>query len=234
MKENFRQPFYAESLSQIWRRWHISLSTWLRDYLYIPLGGSRCSVVRKYINIFIVMFVSGIWHGADLSFFVWGALFGIYMILGQILLPIRDRIALSLREKLCRKDSSQAAFDRIRTVFQRIGVYILFAYVFIFFANDSLRSSWIAVKSIFTRFSPKAGFAEVTTLGLGRFNLAITVMMMIFVMIADGAANKRNTTTPSLIRTIPAPLRWLLYWGLVGAIMFSANLSGKEFIYSMM
>ena len=223
MKENFRQPFYAESLSQIWRRWHISLSTWFRDYLYIPLGGSRCTAVRRYINIFIVMFVSGIWHGADISFFIWGALFGILMIAGSWTLPYRDRMAASIKES-----------DSVRTVTRRIGVYIAFAFVFIFFANKDTASSLLAIRTIFTQFWPKAGLNEIFTLGLGRLGLFVTACLMLFVMIADGAANARDMATPALFRIIPTPARWALYWALVTAIVLSANLTGKEFIYSMM
>ncbi len=234
MKENFRQPFYSESMSEIWRRWHISLSMWFRDYLYIPLGGSRRGTVRKYINLMIVLFVSGIWHGANLTFFIWGALNGAYIVIGQILRPARDRIAEGLKAKICASDSARVRFDMVRTVLKRIGVYILFAYIFIFFANDSVKSSWIAIKSILTRFTLKGVFAELTTLGLGRFNLAITCGMILFVLIADGKANRRGTDTPGLAKVIPTPLRWALYYALLIAILFSANLTGKEFIYSQM
>ncbi|MBR4575331.1 MAG: MBOAT family protein [Lachnospiraceae bacterium] len=234
MNENFRQPFFAESISQIWRRWHISLSTWFRDYLYIPLGGSRCGVARKYLNIFTVMFVSGIWHGADLSFFVWGTLFGIFMIAGQITLSYRDDAASLIKEKLFSSYGSRGIFDRAHVALRRIGVYISFAFIFIFFANDSLSSSLLVVRSIFTRFDCGGALAQLTGLGLGRFNLLVAFLMMVFVLIADAAANKRQIPVPFLAAHIPTPARWALYWILVSAILFSANLSGKEFIYSMM
>lgn len=234
MKENFRQPFYADSMSEIWRRWHISLSTWFRDYLYIPLGGSRRGKVRKYINLFVVLFVSGIWHGANLTFFIWGALNGAYIVIGQILIPYRDALAEKIRKKICRTDASSARFDRVRLFAKRLGVYILFSYIFMFFANDSVKSAWMAMKAILTRFAGKGFMEELTTLGLGRFNLAIVLAMVIFVFVADGAANKRNTDTPGLAKIIPTPFRWAIYWALLTAILFSANLTGKEFIYSMM
>ncbi|MCR5590457.1 MAG: MBOAT family protein, partial [Lachnospiraceae bacterium] len=82
MKENFRQPFLSKSMSELWRRWHISLSSWLRDYLYIPLGGNRRGTFRKYLNIFIVLLISGIWHGANMTFIIWGVLNGVFMIAG--------------------------------------------------------------------------------------------------------------------------------------------------------
>ncbi len=233
MKENFRQPFFSVSMSEIWRRWHVSLSTWFRDYLYIPLGGSRKGIARKYINLIIVLFVSGIWHGANLTFFAWGAINGVFIVLGQILLPKRNEIATGLKEKICRSDAAKDRFDTIRTALQRIGVYILFSYVFIWFASDSVKSAYTAIKAIITRFS-LAGFAEITKLGLGSFNLTLTIIMAVFVLVADKQAYKRDCDTPSLIKNIPAAARWVIYYALVIAILFSANLSGKEFIYSKM
>ena len=233
MKENFRQPFFSLSLSEMWRRWHVSLSTWFRDYLYIPLGGSRCSVYRKYINLFIVLFVSGIWHGANLTFFIWGALNGAFLIAGQVLLPYRDRAADALLGKLCHTDKSKERFDRIRDAAKRIGVYILFSYTFIYFANDTVKNAYLAVKGIFTRLF-SGSIAELFSLGLGRFNLALTLAMAVFVLIADGIAYKKDRDTPSLIEMIPTPWRWVIYYALLTAILFSANLTGKEFIYSKM
>ena len=82
---NFQQPYFAFSITNFWRRWHISLSRWLKDYIYIPLGGSRCSSKRSYFNIFITFLVSGIWHGASWNFIIWGALHGIFQIVEKAL-----------------------------------------------------------------------------------------------------------------------------------------------------
>lgn len=81
LTENFRRPYFAVSVTDFWRRWHISLSTWLKDYVYIPLGGSRCSKIRNYWNIFITFLVSGIWHGANWTFIVWGIWHGVFQII---------------------------------------------------------------------------------------------------------------------------------------------------------
>jgi len=81
LKENFRRPYFAVSVTDFWRRWHISLSTWLKDYVYIPLGGSRCSKLRNYWNIFVTFLVSGIWHGANWTFIVWGIWHGVFQII---------------------------------------------------------------------------------------------------------------------------------------------------------
>lgn len=85
LTENFRRPYFAVSVTDFWRRWHISLSTWLKDYVYIPLGGSRCCKLRNYWNIFVTFLVSGIWHGANWTFIVWGILHGIFQIVEKAL-----------------------------------------------------------------------------------------------------------------------------------------------------
>ncbi len=82
---NFRRPYFSVSVTEFWHRWHISLSTWLKDYIYIPLGGSRCSKARNYLNIFITFLVSGIWHGANWTFVVWGVLHGLFQIVEKAL-----------------------------------------------------------------------------------------------------------------------------------------------------
>ena len=95
MMENFNAPYLAESVSEFWRKWHISLTSWFKDYLYIPLGGSRKGKLRKYLNKLIVFLVSGLWHGAQWSFVAWGGINGLYQIIGEILQPARDK-AVSL------------------------------------------------------------------------------------------------------------------------------------------
>jgi alginate O-acetyltransferase complex protein AlgI len=82
---NFRRPYFSMTVTEFWHRWHISLSTWLKDYIYIPLGGNRCSKIRNYWNIFITFLVSGIWHGANWTFIVWGMLHGIFQIIEKML-----------------------------------------------------------------------------------------------------------------------------------------------------
>ena len=83
LMENFNAPYYSKSIQEFWRRWHISLSTWFRDYLYIPLGGNRKGTVRKYINLMIVFSISGLWHGASMAFVLWGVLHGLFQIAGS-------------------------------------------------------------------------------------------------------------------------------------------------------
>ncbi len=88
LMENFKSPYFSKSISEFWRRWHISLSSWFRDYLYIPLGGNRNGFVKQYLALFLVFMVSGLWHGAKWTFIVWGSLHGVYLVLAAI----RDKI----------------------------------------------------------------------------------------------------------------------------------------------
>lgn len=92
LMENFHSPYYAVSVAEFWRNWHISLTSWFKDYLYIPLGGSRKGKARKYLNKMIVFLVSGLWHGASFTFVVWGGINGLYQVIGEAAKPLRDRM----------------------------------------------------------------------------------------------------------------------------------------------
>lgn len=99
LMDNFNAPYFSKSVKEFWRRWHISLSTWFRDYLYIPLGGNRKGTIRKYLNLLIVFGVSGLWHGASLAFVIWGALHGIYQIFESIFCRIFNKLYVEKSNK---------------------------------------------------------------------------------------------------------------------------------------
>lgn len=223
--ENFKQPFFATSMSELWHRWHISLSTWLREYLYFPLGGNRKGTTRKYINMMIVMFVSGLWHGANYTFIIWGILNGLFLVVGNALIDKRDAVA-----RKCNLYDT-----RIRIVLQRIGVYLLYAFSFIFFAQDNIQNAFLIVSRIFTRFNVSGLVnGEIFSLGLGMANLGFIIVMCVFVMFIDGYCNRMKTDIVGLFKVMPLVVRWGIYLAVVTMIVFSANLSGKEFIYSKM
>lgn len=99
LMENFNTPYFARSIRDFWRRWHISLSTWFKDYLYIPLGGNQCSAIKNYLNLLITFAVSGLWHGAGWHFVLWGGIHGLYQVIGKMLRPIKKKVYSTLHFK---------------------------------------------------------------------------------------------------------------------------------------
>lgn len=139
LMENFDSPYLARSVAEFWRRWHISLSSWFRDYLYIPLGGSRKGTLRKYFNLMVVFLVSGLWHGASWSFVVWGALNGIYQIIGFLLTPLRDAAV-----KLLHLDRDSFS----HRLFQTAVTFALVDFSWIFFRAASIRDAFNIINSM--------------------------------------------------------------------------------------
>ncbi|TGK06216.1 MBOAT family protein [Leptospira fletcheri] len=139
---NFREPFLSQSVSELWRRWHISFSSWLREYVYIPLGGNKVAVPRMYLNLFLTTFVSGIWHGADWNFIIWGGFHALIMVAERFLLSW-PRIA--------------AAWDRVPQILKVSYTFFCFAFSMFFFRakavpgyEGSLDVAWTMVTRTFT------------------------------------------------------------------------------------
>ena len=221
LMENFRQPFFATSCKELWNRWHISLNTWFRDYLYFPLGGSRKGVFRKYVNLMIVFAVSGLWHGAAWTFVVWGVLSGLFQVFGDLLRPLRKR----LRELLHIGEKNPVLY-----VLSVIMTFMFFCISLVFFRSQSMEQALFIMKSIFTAFD----FGSVITtspasLGLGVFHLAILIFSLIILFAVDLYKEKGYIFTGIFARR---PLvRWGFYYMLVTLIILSANFGAEEFIY---
>lgn len=141
LMENFRRPYSAKSIKEFWGRWHISLSTWFRDYLYVPLGGNRVSKWRWYYNIFIVFLVSGLWHGASWTFIIWGALHGIYQVFGFITASKRNEIVRFLR-----LDN----YPKLYNTIQVVSTFCLVCFAWIFFRANSLADAWYISTHLFS------------------------------------------------------------------------------------
>ena len=143
---NFNSPYKASSLTDFWKRWHISLSQWLKDYLYISLGGNRKGKIRTYINLMLTMLIGGLWHGAALRFVIWGGLHGAGLVV--------DRIRSSLF----------SGSERFRTIARLLGIFITFNFVnfcWIFFRADSMNDVSIILRQIWTNFSPGSYFTVI-------------------------------------------------------------------------
>ena len=168
LTENFDSPYLAVSVRDFWRRWHISLSNWLKTYIFIPLGGSRVSTLRRYANILIVFLVSGIWHGSSWSFVVWGALHGVYQI-AEILL---DPAGKKLRSRLGLQDNSAVCVwaARIRT-------FLLVTLAWVFFRAATVGTAFSLLGSLFTGWGSLKD--ALTLCGLDLTKVLLTVFALV-------------------------------------------------------
>ena len=143
--DNFNTPYMAVSVADFWRRWHISLTGWFRDYLYIPLGGNRHGKIRKYINILIVFLFSGLWHGAAWHYVAWGGLNGLFQIVGDLIKPVRNRVCSLLQ-------IDRNAFSH--KLLKGIITFVLIDISWVFFRANSIHDACTILKNIITRRSP--------------------------------------------------------------------------------
>ncbi len=136
---NFNHPYFSRSISEFWKRWHISLSTWFKDYLYISLGGNRVSIPKWYLNLFIVFSISGLWHGANWTFIIWGALNGFYLVFAIVTEKWRKNLG-----KFLYLDH----LPKLNNVFQIAITFLLTCFAWIFFRATSFHDSLYIIQSI--------------------------------------------------------------------------------------
>ena len=176
LMENFEAPYFADSVAEFWRRWHISLSSWFKDYLYIPLGGNRKGKLRKYLNIMLVFTVSGLWHGASFAFVFWGALNGFYQVAGEILNPVRE--FLIKRFHICREAFSHC-FVRV------VSTFIMVDFAWLFFRAGSMDKAKEVLKSMFY-FNPEILIdGSLYKLGIGEHEFVFLFYALIVLMFVD-------------------------------------------------
>ena len=210
LMDNFNAPYLSRSCAEMWRRWHISLSTWFRDYLYFPLGGSRRGAFLKYVNQMIVFVVSGLWHGAALTYLIWGALNGFYQVLGAVLKPIRD-----LFVKILHVNRESMAHKLLQT-----GItFMLVDFSWIFFRAENLESAKDIIFSIFTARNYWILIdGSLYTLGLDRQNFHLLAACILVLLAAD--ILKYNGVQ---LRTVIAEqdywFRWIVVALSIGAVL---------------
>lgn len=177
LMENFDVPYGARSVSEFWRRWHISLSSWFKDYLYIPLGGNRKGKIRKYINIMIVFLTSGLWHGASFSFVIWGGLNGLYQVIGAGLMPIRTKIVNVLH-------FNRKSFGH--KLYQTIAVYLLYAFSLVFFRAATTGEAVVMLRQLFKANNFAIFFDEsLYNCGLDRKNFILMIIALLILTLGD-------------------------------------------------
>ena len=211
--KNFDRPYAAKSISEFWKRWHISLSTWFRDYLYIPLGGNRVNTFRKYFNLFLVFMVSGLWHGASWNFVIWGALHGFYQIMGQLTKNFQTKFFGLFGNKLS-------------AILQNIITVALVVFAWIFFRATKFSDAKYVIKNIFA--SSSHSFKEIIAL-IGTQNL---IVVLIGILILEFVHRMQNKQDMGLwVENRPKWQRWSIYYFFLFFIITYGYFGEVQFIY---
>ncbi len=239
LQQNFRQPYFSSSVSEFWRRWHISLNRWLTDYIYIPLGGSRCSRNRRILNVLVTFAISGLWHGAAGGYIIWGLLNGMYVV-AEFLFKTRvgeDRSKSSLFERY--------ADNRAVLLFKRAVVFILIMFSWVFFRAQHCNAARDVLKRIFFEFN-LSGFwmyakkklsagAGTSLYGLDvAYNIPVLLIGIFVVVVIDIISEKidivRRLSSGSRI------VRWTVCYIMIFAVIlfgvYGYGYNSSDFIYT--
>ncbi len=226
LMQNFNRPYIAESIKEFWARWHISLSTWFRDYLYIPLGGNRRGKWRKHLNVMIVFLVSGLWHGAAWTFVIWGALHGIYQVVGELTKAPKAK----LYEKLgINTDTKFFHFGK------RAVTFALVCFAWIFFRANNFKDLGILIAKLFTDWGISLDYIKNSISFMGLDLVMILAIVLSVYMLsrfdrrsADGifGIDKDGNTVTSTVGY--AQILWMI---IAAALVISAGDGESTFIY---
>ena len=204
---NFRQPYLAASVAEFWKRWHISLSTWFRDYLYFPLGGNRLGQGRHVVNVLIVFAVSGLWHGADWKFVIWGALNGVFVV----------------ATGMAPTGPGHESGWRVPLLVKRLATFALVCSTWVFFRASSVGEAF----TIFGRMLPlRPGQVAVE---LGKSPLVIGPVLVGFALLMHVLRERYRVR--ELISRQPVWLRWSIYTGALAGILLLGEFESRDFIY---
>lgn len=211
---NFAFPYFSRDIAEFWRRWHISLSSWFRDYLYIPLGGSKGGNWKKIRNVLIIFLVSGFWHGANWTFLVWGLLNAIYIMPSVLLNTNRKNLDIVAKGKI---------FPTIREAVSMVVTFSLTVFAWIFFRATSIRMAFRYIRALFSRslFSVPPPQERPPT--------NILVLLLVFIFI-EWIGREQQYALESISAKWPKAIRWTFYMLIIAVIVIWYGTSTK-FIY---
>ena len=227
LMENFNTPYLATSIADFWHRWHISLSTWFRDYLYIPLGGNRKGKWRKYLNLMITFWVSGLWHGAAWHYVVWGGIHGFYQVVGDLLKPVREK---------CRKVLNISEEPISYKIGQIFITYCLTTFAWIFFRSSSMLEAAKFIKHMITRFNPWVLFDEsLYEFGLDSREVLILLFALCILIIGSLIRYKKGEDVGKFLYKQNLMFRWIVFLFFIISIIvfgeYGVDFSSAQFIY---
>lgn len=226
LAKNFEQPYFATSVKDFWRRWHMSLSAWLKDYVYIPLGGNRKGKIRKYLNLMMTFLISGLWHGVGNRFLVWGCLHGIYQIVGELTKKGREKLV-----SLChiKKD------NRILYVFRILMTFIFVDIAWVFFRADSISHALRLLKIAATEWNLWALVNEdLYAVGIDRRETWIMLIFIVIMFVVD-YLHEKHIQIRERIAGFSILGRWCIYLGILMAVVlfgkYGYGFESSDFIY---
>jgi D-alanyl-lipoteichoic acid acyltransferase DltB (MBOAT superfamily) len=209
---NFAKPYFSKSVSEFWRRWHISLSTWFRDYVYVPLGGSRVSPLRWCLNVLVTFTISGLWHGANWTFIVWGALNGMYLIAERV---------LGLWVAASTKRAASARWKPFVDSLKLLATFGLICVAWVFFRAHDLSDAVLVLAKIVSEPGP-------VFLG-GARDIIYGVAGIAFVLCVDVWGGRARFD--QALSAYSMPVRWATYATLMVGILAIGVFDGSQFIY---
>ena len=217
LKQNFATPYFSRDIGEFWRRWHISLSTWFRDYLYIPLGGSRGGTWMKVRNTFAIFLVSGFWHGANWTFIIWGALNAIYFLPLLLTNSNRKNLGVVAEGKIV---------PSLRELFSMLTTFTLTVFAWIFFRAENISHAFSYIKGIFSK-------SIINTPKFDNIEDANSTLFLIFTfLLLEWMGRKDKFAIETTLANSRYIIRWLFYFLLILIIYIYGNYnSNLEFIY---
>jgi len=221
LRENFKRPYFSKSIQEFWQRWHITLSSWFKDYLYIPLGGNRVVKWKWYYNIIITFLLSGLWHGANWTFIIWGALHGTYLVSALVLNTPKQNISKIITN----------LSPKLNSFLNIIITFSLVSFAWIFFRANNLDDAIYVIKHMFNDLNEYNNIG-MQFRGIGIYFNDLLKCTFLIVLLVGYSIYERSDNLWTKLQTKPIWMRWSLYYILIYGILFLApHSSVNNFIY---
>lgn len=215
LNENFNYPYFSRDIAEFWRRWHISLSTWFRDYLYIPLGGSKTTKIKVIRNTFVIFIVSGFWHGANWTFIIWGLLNALYFM--PMLLMKRNRKNIDIV-------ANNSTFPSLYEVFGMGLTFFMSTIAWVFFRAESVSKAWEYIKGMFSSLSSQISFDN-------KRGVILMFFLIVILILFEWLGRKNSNTLQVVTKLQSRYIRWSVYFIILFLIGMYAQTNETAFIY---
>lgn len=210
--KNFNYPYFSRSIAEFWRRWHISLSSWFKDYLYIPLGGSKGGTIKRIRNTFIIFLVSGFWHGANWTFILWGGLNALFILPSIIFKTNRNNMDIVAKGKI---------LPNFKEFFQIVYTFLLASFAWIFFRSESLSQAFSYINKMFN---------SIHLPDVSIFNLSLFPLLLLLIIV-EWKGRENNYAIEKLFYKSKTCIRWSFYYFLIILMLVFGQKNSQDFIY---